>query len=158
LQQAWQLTQQKYPSLRLHFDWEEQLIQIIDKEGRLDWRFTDVSQLATQDQETFIAQLQTEDRKEVFDLAAGSLFRIFLVKRAEQHYTLIFSNHHAILDGWSIPILLGAVHQAYGNAEAPTAEPQTTDRSYGAAQAYLQHHFSDNDTFWKDHISQLTDK
>ena len=35
LYESWSLAQKKYPSLRLRFKWEEELVQKIDKEGKI---------------------------------------------------------------------------------------------------------------------------
>jgi hypothetical protein len=43
LKEAWQFAQKKFPALRLKFDWEELLIQIIYKAGNLDWVYIDLS-------------------------------------------------------------------------------------------------------------------
>lgn len=37
LKKSWELTQQKYETMRLRFAWEEELVQVIDKVGNLDW-------------------------------------------------------------------------------------------------------------------------
>src|SRR6185437_14044198 len=44
LKEAWNYAQIRYPTLRTRFAWEEQLIQVIDKEGNLDWRYVDLSE------------------------------------------------------------------------------------------------------------------
>jgi non-ribosomal peptide synthase protein (TIGR01720 family) len=43
LKEAWESSQTRYSSLRLRFAWDEELVQIIDKDGRLDWRYLDLS-------------------------------------------------------------------------------------------------------------------
>ena len=43
LKQAWEFAQTKFPVLRLRFGWDEELIQIIDTKGQIDWRYFDLS-------------------------------------------------------------------------------------------------------------------
>ena len=64
LKKAWELTQAKYPSLRLRFCWDEELVQVIDsiKESRLDFRYIDFSKAEylkdTNEQEYKIREVQ----------------------------------------------------------------------------------------------------
>ena len=145
LREAWSYAQRRYPSLRLRFFWEEELVQVIDKDGNLDWRYIDLSEEQdTKTQELKIKQTQENDRLEPYKLEQGNLFRIYLIKRREDLYTCIFSNHHAILDGWSNPILLEYVHSAYLKLENKDTISYNIDYSYINTQKYLQKHQDDN--------------
>ena len=64
LRQAWMHALKKYSSLRMRFGWSEDLVQIIDKEGELDWRFIDLSCEKDVSGES-IRKIQEEDRREV---------------------------------------------------------------------------------------------
>lgn len=159
LKEAWKFALKKYPSLRLRFSWEEELIQIVDKEGELDWRFVDLSE--TKDllaQEIEIKKIQENDRKEPYELSGGKLFRVYLIKQKEDSYTCILSNHHSILDGWSIPILLNFVHDTYLRLKANETISNAVDPSYKEAQRYLQKHRFDSKEYWNKKLSTLKDK
>ncbi|SMD03751.1 non-ribosomal peptide synthetase, partial [Chryseobacterium sp. YR221] len=97
LKDSWKRTQAAYPSLRLRFDWNGEIVQVIDKEGEVDWRYQDISGMSKEAQETLIGEITQKDRFEVYDLTQGSLFRVYLFKRGDSHYSCLFSNHHAIL-------------------------------------------------------------
>ena len=107
LQEAWSCAQKKFSSLRLRFSGEEELVQIIDKEENLDWRYIDLSK--EEDKAIKIKKIQEGDRRQQYILEQGNLFRVYLIKQKEDLYTCIFSSHHVILDGWSGPILLGYI-------------------------------------------------
>lgn len=51
LKEAWKFAQKTFSCLRLRFAWEEDVIQIIDKEGNLDWRYIDLSSENVSNQE-----------------------------------------------------------------------------------------------------------
>jgi len=159
LKEAWSYAQKRYPSLRLRLAWEEELVQVIDKTGHVDWRYIDLSNepdLATQ--EFKLKQIQEEDRHEPYNLAHGNLFRIYIIKRQEALYTCIFSNHHAILDGWSNPILLDYVHDTYLKLCNKDIIPVLVDYSYRDAQKYLQEHESINKAYWETYLSQIEER
>jgi len=60
-------------SLRLRLKWDEELVQVIDKEGSLDWRYIDLSKIKSlKKQEIQLQQLQERDREERYNLEAVS--------------------------------------------------------------------------------------
>ena len=61
---------------------------------------------------------------ENFNLAQAPLLRFSLVRIADEHYRLVFTNHHILLDGWSMPILLGELFALYENGGDATALPR----------------------------------
>jgi amino acid adenylation domain-containing protein/non-ribosomal peptide synthase protein (TIGR01720 family) len=156
LQQAWIYAQSKFIALRLRFAWDDELVQIIDGQGAVDWRYIDLSDKS--DAESEVNSIQAHDRLESYDLAKGNLFRIYLIKQKDNLYTCIFSNHHAILDGWSNPILLGYVHDTYQALCDGNAVDKSADYSYGYAQKYLQKHRDQHANYWQNYIAQIEDK
>ncbi|WP_212004034.1 non-ribosomal peptide synthase/polyketide synthase [Chitinophaga sp. HK235] len=155
LEQAWQYAQQRYSALRLRFAWEHELVQIIDRHGHTDWHYQDISHQDKASQEVYLNELMVQDRTLPFDLSAGNLFRIYLVKRGEHEWSCLFSNHHAILDGWSMPLLLNYVHEVYLQLLQGVPVVVREDQSYAEAQRYLQQHRQDNEAYWTAAVAQL---
>ncbi|MEM8648398.1 MAG: condensation domain-containing protein, partial [Pseudomonadota bacterium] len=56
-----------------------------------------------------------------FDLSRGPLFRAHLLVCGPERFVLVIGGHHAVLDGWSVGLLLGEVAALY--REAVTGEP-----------------------------------
>ncbi|NDA90264.1 MAG: amino acid adenylation domain-containing protein, partial [Alphaproteobacteria bacterium] len=118
----------------------------------------DLSQEDSTAQEVKIKQVQEKDRLEQYRLEQGSLFRVYLIKQREDLYTCVFSNHHAILDGWSNPILLGYVHNTYLRLENQETILLTVDRSYEDTQKYLQQHLDNDKDYWNKYLSQIDER
>ncbi|MFN7039531.1 MAG: condensation domain-containing protein, partial [Alphaproteobacteria bacterium] len=113
LKEAWKHLQAKYGALRLRFVWDEELMQIIDKSVELDWQFFDLIDKNLAAQKNIISNIQKQDLLNPYKLEAGKLFRVYLIKQADNLYTCLFSCHHIILDAWSNTILLNIVHEIY---------------------------------------------
>ncbi|SMD03617.1 non-ribosomal peptide synthase/polyketide synthase, partial [Chryseobacterium sp. YR221] len=158
LKKAWFYTQQQFPALRLRFNWSGEIVQIIDKESPLDWRFEDLSGMKEIQQEELIRDRTHKDRFEVYDLSKGGLFRIYMFKRSEKHYTCLFSNHHAVLDGWSMPIVLKSIHDIYLNLIKKQDPDFVLDHAYINTQKYLQQHKDSSRSFWNSYMSLLQDQ
>lgn len=155
LKQAWLQTQEHYPTLRLRFDWSEELIQIVDTQAALNWSFFDLSEKNEQQQSTFFADLCAQDRARPYDLSVGGLFRVYTIKNSQTHYRCIFSCHHAILDGWSNPLLIEAVHQRYLALLRNDEQEQGTDAAFHQVQRYMQAHRSEHLQYWRDYLARM---
>ncbi|MFD7898246.1 amino acid adenylation domain-containing protein [Streptomyces sp. NPDC059743] len=158
LHEAWSAAQRTYPSLRLRFGWQDDLVQVIDAKGTVDWRYHDLSHESADRRAESLNGIREGDRAEPYDLGDGSLFRIHLVRLGDGHYTCLFSHHHSILDGWSITVLLGFVHDTYQALLSGLPVHSTPDRSYGAAQRYLQEHHLDEAAFWREYLAGYEDR
>lgn len=160
MEQAWRHAQAKYPSLRLRFEWCEEALQIIDADEKpLDWRFIDLCGVTdTKTQEAHIDDLQRRDRAEPYALDAGRLFRVYLIKQRDDLFALLFSCHHIILDGWSLPIMHDDVHRTYLRLiRGITAEP-VTDTAYVAAQRYWEAHRGDHVDYWTKELERISER
>ncbi len=48
-----------------------------------------------------------------FDLASAPLLRLVVVRLGPERHRLVVTNHHVLLDGWSVPLLVDALLGAY---------------------------------------------
>ncbi|WP_255668415.1 non-ribosomal peptide synthetase [Brevibacillus daliensis] len=87
-------------------------MQIVYKSREAELTYLDIRDLQV-DKEAYIEQLVIEDRKRGFDLFKDILIRLFVVRMNEQEYSLILSNHHIILDGWSFGIISSELFHIY---------------------------------------------
>jgi amino acid adenylation domain-containing protein len=156
LKESWFYAQQKFPPLRLRLSWDGEIIQVFDKIGKLDWRFVDLSAIRDdQKREARIAAMLNTDMLEKFDLRKGNLFRVHLIKESENSFRCIFSNHHAIFDGWGCAILLKFLHDTYLDLELGKQVSISEDMAYFNTQKYLQLCKKEKISFWKDYLSKI---
>ncbi|DAA74216.1 TPA_exp: Uncharacterized protein A8136_3714 [Trichophyton benhamiae CBS 112371] len=160
-QKAWKLTQHAFPALRLRFLWEKDVFQIIDQDQPLNFRFfssdRDLEGLSSEDK---LQNLQKQDLREDYKLDAGELFRVYMIKHDDQHFSSLFSCHHAILDGWSLPLLFQHVHEEYlrlikgGHFHFDTP----IDKAYGHSQNFLQMNRDTHLEYWSGVVEQITER
>ena len=149
---AWQLVQKKYPSLRLRFMWDRELIQIIDKNQPLDFRYADATNLLEEE------NLINQNQQEPYDLKKGKLIRIYLLKSSTNNYLCSCSVHHIVFDGWSFPLLIDSMHAIYAQLLANKQPYILEDIAYQEAQQYLQEHKNAHKRYWRDKIKQIEDR
>ena len=158
LKQAWISAQKKFATLRMRFAWDKELVQIIDSVGQLDWHYVDISSKSAEEQSTRIDDIKNTDRANRYQLDKGNLFRVWVIKSAKELYTCVFSSHHIILDGWSLPILLDYINKTYVSLIAGKKPNITSDKSYVAAQLYLQSNIDHARPFWNTRIGSLSER
>src|SRR5690349_16436765 len=116
----------RHSSLRTGFAWEglSKPVQVVHAEVGFhvqveDWRALDPAEREARFEAAF-----AEDRARRFDLGSPPLMRVALYRLEEHLYRLVWTFHHIVLDGWSVPLVLGEVFAACAEPHALAAEPK----------------------------------
>ncbi|WP_343574516.1 amino acid adenylation domain-containing protein [Mycobacterium sp.] len=102
-----------------HFD---EPVQIIPADPVAGWRFVDLCG-ADLDRDEQIDRVCAAERAAVCDLADQPSFRAALVRTGEDRHRFVLTNHHIVLDGWSLPNLLQELFAGYYGQRLPAAVP-----------------------------------
>jgi non-ribosomal peptide synthase protein (TIGR01720 family) len=95
-------------------------VQVIPADPVVPWQYADLSR-EVQDRDEQIAQLCAAERVAVCDLAEQTAFRAMLIRIAPDQHRLVLTNHHIVLDGWSLSVLLQEVFAGYYGQRLPAA-------------------------------------
>lgn len=145
---AWILAQKKYPSLRLSINSDYgEILQVILKNGIVDFEYIENKS---------VYEIVEFERNTPFNFSEGNLFRIRLVKIEDNHYTCILTNHHAILDGWSNPVLINFVHDAYYSLTKDETITIIEDKAYIDSQRYLANSKNQTNEYWKKALKEVS--
>jgi amino acid adenylation domain-containing protein/non-ribosomal peptide synthase protein (TIGR01720 family) len=114
-QRAWRQVVARHTIFRTAFIWEhrDEPLQAVYRDVRLPWVEEDWRDLSLEVQETRLAAFITEDRNSGFVLSQAPLMRLALFRVAADVYHLIWSSHHLLIDGWSVPLVLNEVFACY---------------------------------------------
>jgi amino acid adenylation domain-containing protein len=87
----------------------------------------DLSHLSEEAREAEVQrELVAETAERPFDLSAGPLFRVSLLRLGAEEHVLLLSMHHVVSDGWSMGVLyreLSSLYEAYRDGrESPLPE------------------------------------
>lgn len=103
----------------------------------------DLTALPGHDRQAEAERLARADAEERFDLAAGPLVRFRLLRLAADDAVLVLTFHHAVVDGWSLGVLLSDLGTAYGaRLDGRTPEPPDHTVQY-AEYARWQHEWAE---------------
>ncbi|MCK4258417.1 MAG: amino acid adenylation domain-containing protein [Halanaerobiales bacterium] len=112
---------QRHESLRTRFKTtDEYPVQVIEKKVDLPFKHIDLTDLNYQQQEEKLREIKDQVFETPFNLEKDLLFRVRLIKMAEQKYQLLYCLHHIISDGWSMGILQNEFETFYKTARDET--------------------------------------
>ncbi|MGH4010795.1 MAG: amino acid adenylation domain-containing protein [Pseudonocardiaceae bacterium] len=107
----------RHSCLRIALDLDhEPPMQVVVSGVQVPWMEVDLSSQPYEERSHRFTRLVEDDRITRFDMRTVPLLRFQLVKIGEAHHRLVFSVHHILLDGWSMPLLLGELFALYASA------------------------------------------
>ena len=113
-------------------------LQIIVEPKPVTIPLTDLSELNEDQRGDEAQRLALKESRTPFDLSQGPLFRITLLRLAEQDHVALFTMHHIISDGWSMGVLVSEVaklYEAFLNGEdSGLSEPSIQYADYAVWQ------------------------
>ncbi|HEX8694770.1 MAG TPA: non-ribosomal peptide synthase/polyketide synthase, partial [Longimicrobium sp.] len=132
---AWSGVVERHAALRTGFTWEgvREPLQVVRRAVEVpllveDWRGVDADEQARR----LDARLAA-DRALGFDPARPPLMRLALFRTGDAAHHLVWTCHHLLLDGWSMPLVLRDVVALYGAHAAgrdPALPPAPSYRGY----------------------------
>ena len=134
-QAAWQQVIDRQPVLRTAFLWEEldEPLQVVRQQVDATWALEDWRSHSPSQQRQQLDEFLGRDRRLGFDLLQAPLSRFRLIQLQDSTYHFIWSFHHLLADGWSIPIIWREVltcYQAACQGETPVLPPIRPYRDY----------------------------
>ncbi|HXM91492.1 MAG TPA: condensation domain-containing protein [Candidatus Dormibacteraeota bacterium] len=97
------------------------------------------------------------DRVRSFDLSEAPMLRQTLFQWGEESFSLVWTFHHALLDGRSYPVLLREVFEAYAELKTRAISQRTEPFPYRRYIEWLQEeNFDAAEVFWKKQLAGFT--
>jgi amino acid adenylation domain-containing protein len=159
LRQAFQTIVERQGSLRTTFAIVDgQPVQRVA--AHLEWSSAvqDLSQLAADDQARAVDDAARAEARTPFDLEAGPLFRVALLRLGAEHHILLFTMHHIIGDAWSSGVLqreFAALYQAY-TRRLPNPLPPLlihyTDYAHWQNERLAGQELDEDARYWRDKL------
>ncbi|MEF1253474.1 thioester reductase domain-containing protein [Vibrio sp. M260112] len=116
-QQAWQAVVDAHPALRtrLYYSGLNEPHQVVLKPSRhaIPWTFHDFRNAAFD-----IHQYAEQDKAKGVELENAPLWRVAVFQVADDHYYMLVTVHHLIIDGWSFGVLAKELAEVYASLSA----------------------------------------
>jgi amino acid adenylation domain-containing protein/non-ribosomal peptide synthase protein (TIGR01720 family) len=151
LERAWSAVVERHPALRAAFVWQgvDEPLQIVRQRVKLPWDVEDWS--GAIDADARAERWLRDDRRAGYQLADPPLMRFLVAKTPAGRWRLLWSCHHLLLDGWSVPLVLReiwAFYEAFREGSEVTLAHPRPYRDY--IEWIGRQDLKAAETFWRD--------
>ena len=137
LRQAWQQLIDQHDVLRTCFIWQRtQTLQVVLKQVDLPWHHHDWQHVPEQQQK--LQEWLQHDQQTGFDTTKAPLMRCTLITLGHHRHQFVWTYHHALLDGWSLSMLMQDLLINYQTSNQQRVKPGVNRRPYQTYVAWLQ--------------------
>ena len=113
----------RHPNLAARFCQQfDQPVQIIPTDPVVPWQYLELDSSAV-DFDDQIAEVCAAERAAVCDLTNQPALRAALIGTGDDQHRFVLTNHHVVLDGWSLPLLQRELFACYYAQRLPAAVP-----------------------------------
>jgi len=154
--EAWRRVVARHPILRTSFAWPrgQEPLQVVHPDAALDVAFEDWSSHPSSPKQ--LASFLYENRARNFDLEYAPLMRIALIRLGPGEHHVVWTAHHAIVDGRSLAIVLREVYALYtemhegtpANLPPPAPFREFIDRIRGQNTVQAE-------CFWRQYLARI---
>ncbi len=155
LEKAWDKVIIHHAVCRTGFSWEglDKPMQQVYENISVPILVCDWSKLPAEKQDTKFSDYLEEDRKKGFELDSPPLLRLTLFKFNNACYKFVWSFHHILLDGRSMPLVLKDVFHTYDLIQAgKQGEPHSPPTFSNHVKALNARDSSRDESFWKTNL------
>jgi amino acid adenylation domain-containing protein/non-ribosomal peptide synthase protein (TIGR01720 family) len=158
LEMAWQWLVRRHDILRTKFFWEgNETQQEILPEVTVPFVSHEERGLSDRGKDERLKEFLQADRVRGFDLSEAPMLRLTLFQWGEESFSLVWTFHHALLDGRSYPVLLREVFDAYAELKTGVISQRPEPFSYRRYIEWLQEeNFDAAEQFWKKQLAGFT--
>ncbi len=154
--QAWQRLLDRHAILRTRF-WVPSLdrpLQIVEHHTRLPIIEYDWSNLPEIERLERWKGLQVADHQQAYDFSLAPLMRLNLMRSGEDVHYLLWSYHHVLIDGWSMPLLIEEVLKTYHALQCGYSPNMTQDYAYRDYISWLQNqNMAAAERYWREQLA-----
>lgn len=156
LRAAWHATVAAEPMLRTAFRWtaDGRPVQQTAPAVTLDWTVASWRDTPGAEVEARLAAWLAADRRRPLPLDAAPVMRWTLLREAGGDDILVWTFHHALLDGRSFPLVLDDVFARYDTPAAPAPEPHGDFGDVVRAMSAID--WPAADRFWRETLAGLS--
>ncbi|MCC7416299.1 MAG: amino acid adenylation domain-containing protein [Acidobacteria bacterium] len=156
---AWRSVVHRHDVLRSVFAWEDvpNPLQVVLRSLEPEIRIEDWSEETVEAQTGRLRRLLEAEERQGFDLARGPLMRLRLIRMGPDQAEFVWAFHHALLDGWSLSIVLREFAEAYAAQVAGAPKSWPPPRPYRDHIDWLARQRRDlASDYWRSALGDVT--
>ncbi|MFB2837167.1 amino acid adenylation domain-containing protein, partial [Floridanema evergladense] len=158
-EQAWQQIVAQHSIFRTAFVWEslEQPVQVVFRQVNVNITNYDWRNLSAVEQQQQLEIFLESDRQLGFSFSPAPLMRLYLIQTQENTYQFVWSFHHILLDGWSLPLVLKDLWDFYEVILTDKSFDRQPSLNYRQYIAWLQQQdVAQSEAFWREKLASFS--
>lgn len=160
LKEAWNQVVRDNDVLRTAFVWEnvENNLQVVLKKYDLNFKYLDLRNMTSEEAREKFLETKKEEFEKGFELDKAPLTRFVLLQAAEDAYYFVWTIHHMVVDGMSLPYLLGCVFDHYKYLIHGEQLTKKDALPYKAYVDWIKRQDKEKaNVFWKEYLEGFTE-
>ncbi|OSX98878.1 non-ribosomal peptide synthetase [Bacillus mycoides] len=158
-EQAWKSVIQQHEIFRSSFLWDEveEPLQVVYESVPFKVNVEDWRTLTAEEKEEKRKAFLALDRKQAFLFDEAPLMRVTVIQEGEEEYRIVWTHHHILLDGWSLPLVFNellTVYQKRMNGEAVHLPKSSPYKKY--IQWLREQNQDQAEQFWREKLKGFT--
>ena len=112
---TWDRLIARHTVFRTGFLWDQvgEPVQVVRRNAETVWSEEDWRGADAETQRADLRSFLHRDRIQGFDLSNAPLIRLALIRIAERAHYFVWTHHHLVIDGWSVPLVLQEAFELY---------------------------------------------
>ncbi|MCJ8267924.1 MAG: condensation domain-containing protein, partial [Psychrosphaera sp.] len=132
-------------------------LQVVSKQGQLLLQEFDWRALSGEAQEQALVSLMQNERGVDFEFGEAPMMRLHLCRIAPKSFNFVWTMHHAIIDGWSLPIVLQRLMAVYQQLlDTQTYQWPVIPQYRGYIEWLQQQDKPRADVYWQQYLAGFT--
>jgi amino acid adenylation domain-containing protein/non-ribosomal peptide synthase protein (TIGR01720 family) len=158
IQKSWDYVIKNHSILRSAFYHEEFSIpvQVVYNHVELPIAWIDFRDLSKKDQLAAIKEYEEQEVAKGFDMKAAPLMRLAVIQLGKNDYKMVWTFHHILADGWSMPILMEEFLRTYDGLVKAEKLPVKEEDRFEDYIRYIENTDSNKaKSYWTEYLSGL---
>ena len=132
-------------------------VQCVYREVTLPVEELDYRGMDKQAQEAALKEYESSDRAKGFDFKSAPLMRLGLIRLTEDRYRMLWTWHHLLFDGWSLPVLMEEFLSSYEQLIAGQVTPTVQEDRYEDYIRYLERRDKvAEEQYWREYLKGIS--
>ncbi|HJT73003.1 MAG TPA: amino acid adenylation domain-containing protein, partial [Chitinophaga sp.] len=156
--ESWGYILERHSILRssIHPDVFKVPVQCVYKKVDIPLQIIDFRHLAGDEQQAAVRGYEEQDRKTGFDFTKAPLMRVILLQLADNRYRMLWTSHHILHDGWSLPILMEEFLTIYdAKVTGAVLEPLPEDRYEDYIRYVEKRDIEKDEEYWRTYLQEV---
>lgn len=151
----------RHEALRTSFGLHHgKLVQRIAGRVTLPVEWCDLRSLHPEEQAAELTRLSLAHARHTFHLQEAPLFRVCVVRLADDEHVMLWNAHHAVCDGWSIGLLSRELMSRYGASISSGEAASSSTLDVGDYAVWLQQHretpeYAAHKSYWQKKLDGM---